>query len=158
MWHLLLGKGLYGLVDGSEVLAEGANAHARAEYNKCSQKALTTIVMAVGTSHLYLITSAENPSAAWDALRNHYERDTLANKLFLKKQYFRMEMKDGTSLEAHIKHMKEVVDRLAAIGSPIDEEDQVVTLLGSLPRSYSTIVTALEARGADNLCAASTNK
>ena len=49
-------------------------------------------------------------------------------------------------MEAHLKHMKEITDRLAAIGAPISEEDQVVTLLGSLPQSYSTLVTALEAR------------
>ena len=48
-------------------------------------------------------------------------------------------------MEAHLKHMKEITDKLAAIESPINEEDQVVTLLGSLPQSYSTIVTALEA-------------
>lgn len=35
---------------------------------------------------------------------------------------------------------------MASIGAAISEEDQVVTLLGSLPSSYSTIVTALEAR------------
>jgi len=45
----------------------------------------------------------------------------------------------------HLKHMKELTDKLAAIGAPIEEEDQVVTLLGSLPSSYSTLVTALEA-------------
>lgn len=45
--------------------------------------------------------------------------------------------------------MKEITDRLAAIGAPISEEDQVVTLLGSLPPSYSTLVTALEARADD---------
>ena len=116
MRHLLLGKGLYGLVDGSEELAEGANAQARTEHRKRLQKALTSIVMAVGTSQLYLITSTETPRDTWDALRNHFERDTLANKVFLKKKFFRMEMKEGTS---HIKHMKEVTDRLAAIGSPI---------------------------------------
>ena len=54
-------------------------------------------------------------------------------------------MMEGTSLEAHLKHMKEMTDQLAAIGSPISEEDQIVTLLGSLPPSYSTLVTALEA-------------
>ena len=60
-------------------------------------------------------------------LRNHFERDTLANKLFLKKQYFRTEMKEGTSAEKHLKYIKELTDRLAAIGAPIDdsEEDQV---------------------------------
>ena len=31
------------------------------------------------------------------------------------------------------------------------QEDQVVTLLGSLPQSYSTLVTALETRGEDDL-------
>ena len=55
-------------------------------------------------------------------------------------------MKEGTSVEMHLKHMKEITDKLAAIGAPISEEDQVVMLLGSLPPSYSTLVTALEAR------------
>ncbi len=40
-------------------------------------------------------------------------------------------MKEGTSIEKHLKRMKELTDRLAAIGAPIAEEDQVVTLLGS---------------------------
>ena len=44
---------------------------------------------------------------------------------------------------------KLVNDKLASIGAPILEEDQVVTLLGSLPPSYSTLVTALEARVED---------
>ena len=54
-------------------------------------------------------------------------------------------------MEAHIKTMKELIDSLAAINAPTAEEDQVVTLLGSLPPSYSTLVTALEARDAVTL-------
>ena len=146
MKHLLLAKGVWEVVDGTEELAEDATAAARAEFLKKSQKAFSSIVLAIKTSQLYLVTSYEQPREAWDALRNHFERDTLANKLFLKKQYFRMEMKEGTSIEKHLKRMKELTDRLAAIGAPIAEEDQVVTLLGSLPKSYSTLVTALEAR------------
>ena len=77
---------------------------------------------------------------------NYFDRDTLANKLLLKKQYFRLEMKEGTSIEAHMKRMNELTDKLSALGAPIAEEDQVVTLLGSLPPSFQTLVTALEAR------------
>ena len=146
MRHLLLAKGLWGHVDGTEVLAEDANAQAQAEFRKKSQRAFSTIVLAVSTSQLYLITSCEQPKDAWDVLKKHFERDTLANKLFLKKRYFRTEMKEGTSMESHLKHMKELTVKLAAIDAPITEEDQVVTLLGSLPQSYSTLVTALEAR------------
>lgn len=39
-----------------------------------------------------------------------------------------------------------LADKLASIAAPVSEEDQVVTLLGSLPPSYATIVAALEAR------------
>jgi len=43
--------------------------------------------------------------------------------------------------------MKEITDKLASIGALISEEEQVVTLLGSLPPSFLTVVTALEAHG-----------
>ena len=58
-----------------------------------SQKAFSTIVMAIYSSQLYLITSVEQPKDAWDALRNNFECDTVANKLILKKHYFRTETK-----------------------------------------------------------------
>lgn len=49
-------------------------------------------------------------------------------------------------MEAPLKGMRELNDKLAAIGTPISEEDQVVTLLGSLPLSYSALVMVLEVR------------
>ena len=114
-----MAKDLWGFIDGTEVLQDEASAQQRAEFNKRSQKAFSTIVMSVSSSQLYLITSYEDPRRAWTALKNHFERDTLVNKLILKKQYFRMEMAEGTSMEAHIKTMKELTDRLAAINAPI---------------------------------------
>lgn len=55
-------------------------------------------------------------------------------------------MKEGETLTEHLKRMKELTDQLGAIGAVIEEEDQIVTLLGSLPSSYATIVTALETK------------
>ena len=145
MRHLLLVKGLWGYVDGSETLAEDADDAARRAFTQKAQKAFSTVVLAVSPSQLYLVTLCTKPKEAWDSLCGHFESSTLANKLFLKKKYFRSEMKEGTSIELHLKHMKEITDKLAAIGAPISEEDQVVTLLGSLPASYSgLVVTTLE--------------
>ena len=79
----------------------------------------STIVLAIESAQLYLVTSCEEPKQAWDVLKKHFERETLANKLFLKKQYFRSEMKEGTSVDQHLKHMKDITDKLAAIGAPI---------------------------------------
>ena len=38
-------------------------------------------------------------------------------------------MRERTLIEDHLKQMKELTDKLAAVGAPISEEDQVVTLL-----------------------------
>ena len=62
-----------------------------------------------------------------------------------------MEMRERTLIEDHLKQMKELTDKLAAVGAPISEEDQVVTLLRSLPTSYSSLVTALEARSGGDI-------
>ena len=97
MRHLLLAKGLWGYVDGTEALREDSSAQQRADFKKVSQKVFSTIVMAICTSQLYLVISFEEPKDAWDALHDHYEHDTLANKLILKMQYFRTEMKEGAS-------------------------------------------------------------
>lgn len=70
-------------------------------------------------------------------------------EILLQINYFRCEMK-GDSLTEHLKQMKELTDQLSAIRAVIEEEDQVVTLLGSLPPSYAAIVTALETK-IDNL-------
>ena len=51
MRHLLLAKGLWGYVDGTEVLARDANAERQADYQKKKQRAFSTIVMAIGTPH-----------------------------------------------------------------------------------------------------------
>ena len=59
-------------------------------------------------------------------------------------------MAEDTSVTDHVKQMKELAEKLAAIKAPISEEDQVVTLLGSLPSSYDHLVTVLEAK-TDNL-------
>ena len=81
------------------------------------------MVKSVSLLQLYLITAYKELRRVWMALKSHFERDTLVNKFILKKQYFRMEMVEDTSIEAHIKTMKELTDRLAAINAPIAEED-----------------------------------
>jgi len=72
------------------VLAEDANAEVQTDYQRKSQRALSTIVLTISTPQLYLVTSYYMPKDVWDTLQSHFERGTLANKLFLKKQYFEL--------------------------------------------------------------------
>ena len=146
--HLLTAKGLFGYVDGSET-APGSSASAddKKQYQSGRAKAHSHIVLSVSDELLYLITECEDAKDTWEKLQSHFERDSLANRLFLKKKYFRTVMSENASIESHLKDMKEITNKLAAIKAPVSEEDQVVTLLGSLPESFDTLVTALEAHG-----------
>jgi len=47
-------------------------------------------------------------------------------------------LKDGDSVQEHIKVMTEIFNGLSVIGDPIAEEDRVVYLLASLPETYNT--------------------
>ena len=58
------------------MLAENGNEQACAEFNRKSQRAFSTIALAVRTLQLYLITSLDKPKDVWDALHCYFERDT----------------------------------------------------------------------------------
>ena len=119
---------------------------------------MTTLVMGIHSTLIYLVTSCPTPHGVWETLKTQNERNTHANKLFLKRQYFTSNTKQGQSIQDNLKCMKEISDKLAALGSAVAEEEQVVALLISFPPSYETLVTALEAKGEDpvpSLCSAS---
>lgn len=145
--HLLISKGYFGIVSGSEKKpASTAQAAEKEGYKTRSEKAFATLVLAVSSEMVYLISGCETANEAWGKLEKHFERDTLSNKLYLKKRYFRSEMLEGESITNHLKNMKEITDRLSAIKASVSEEDQVVTLLGSLPTRFDNLVTVLEAK------------
>ena len=106
--------------------------------------------MGVYSSLIYLVTTCEAAKEVWDTLKAQYERKTLANKLFLRRQFFTTKVTEGQSVQAHLKAMKEIIDKFGAVGAAVTDEEKVVALFISLPPSYETLVTALEAQG-DNL-------
>ena len=86
MKHLLIAKGLYFIVDGTEKApAESAEAKEKSEYLSRSQRAFSNIALSVSSELVYIISDSEDPHDAWTKLKKHFERNTLANKLFLKK-------------------------------------------------------------------------
>jgi len=68
------------IVESSEVLAKEA---VEALFRSRLQKAFLSIVLAIENAQLYLVTSCEEPKEAWNALKKHFERKTLAKKLLL---------------------------------------------------------------------------
>ena len=92
-----------------------------------------------------MIGDPENPVAVWDKLANQFQKKAWANKLKLRRKLYSLRLKEGESVQSHVKVIIEIFEALAVIGDPVSEEDRVVHLLASLPESFNMLVTALEA-------------
>ncbi|KAG3018329.1 hypothetical protein PC121_g25006 [Phytophthora cactorum] len=101
-------------------------------------------------SQLPLVRSAKDAHDAWSRLKGHFEKKSLANKLFLRRRFFTTMMDEGDGVLEHINKIKTLAEQLDAVGAPVSEDDLVITLLGSLSESYQFLITALESR-ADSL-------
>ena len=67
------------------------------------------------------------------------------NKLTPRRKLYNLKLKDGQSMQKHVKILTEIFDEMSIIGDPVDEENQGVHILASLPGSYHMLVKALEA-------------
>ena len=84
--HLLLDRDLWGHVDGSYKLAEGADANMTATFAKKDQKALTAIILSLSTNIIPIDQACEKPTNAWMQRNNHFEKSTINAKLHLRKK------------------------------------------------------------------------
>ena len=81
----------------------------------------------------------------WKKLGDQFQKKTWMNKLELRCKLYSLRLKDGDSVQEHVKEMTEIFNGLSVIGDSVSDEDRVVHLLASSPDSFNMIVTALEA-------------
>ena len=141
----LMKESLWSIVNSTVVAPPVAEANEYAKFCIKRDKALAIIVLSVHPSLLYLLDDPEDPVVVWKKLQDQFQKKSWANKLQLKRRLNALRMREGESIQSHIKSMTEIFSELAIIGEPIKDEDKVVTLLASLPDSYNMLVTAFEA-------------
>ena len=137
---MLLDRELMGYVDGTITLDAAAE---ETVFKRKSQKALTAIVMAICDTPASLIRCCKSPADAWSKLVNKYEKNTTTGKLHLCQRFFTMKMPEGSNAEKHMREMKDISDRLTALGSQLGEDYEIMVLLLSLPTPYSSLITSL---------------
>jgi len=119
--HLLIAKELFGYCDGS-MKEPTTSETAKKAFKLNAQKALSQFVLSISDEVFYLITECETAQKAWEKLQSHFEQDTLANRRYLKKQYFRAVMKNSDSVEDYLKYLKDIINRLTTIKAPVSNK------------------------------------
>ena len=109
-------------------------------------RALATVVLSVDPTLLYLLRrDPKHPAVVWKRLADQFQKKTLTNKWALQRRMCNLKLKDGQSMQKHVKMLTEIFDELSIISVPLDEENQVVHLLANLTEFYEMLVIGLEA-------------
>ena len=142
----LMRDGLWSIVTKKETAPVDITSREYATYMTRYNKALATIILTLDPNLLYLPGEPDNPVSVWEKLAKQFQKKSWVNKLILRHKLYSLQLKECDSVQEHIKAMTEVFNELTVIGVEMGEEDHVIHLLASLPKMYSTLVTALEAR------------
>ena len=117
----LIKEGMWNIVTGNENVSENQEEHE----NTCCEE----IVLSVDPTLLYLLgPDTENRTVVWKQLADQFQGKKWANKLALRRKMYNLKLKDGQSMQKHVKMLAEVFDELSVIGDSLDEENQVVHL------------------------------
>ena len=91
---------------------------------------MAIICLAMEDSQLPLVRSASGAHDAWSKLEDHFEKKSVANKLFLRRHFFTTMMEEGDDVLQHINKLKTLAEQLDAVGTPVSEGDWCVQHCG----------------------------
>ena len=80
----------------------------------------------------------------WKALERDYQTKTLPNRIYLKQQFASFKMEEGKSIEENMDVFLKMIGDLASLNINVDDEDQAIQLLTSLPPQYEALVHTLK--------------
>ncbi|GKA71471.1 retrovirus-related pol polyprotein from transposon TNT 1-94 [Tanacetum coccineum] len=129
---------------GCDVALETLPANMEAgEKAALMKKAYSTLILCLGDWVLREVTKETTAAGIWTKITSLYMTKSLANRLYLKKKLYTYYMSPGTKLGDHIDKFNKLILDLANIDIEIEDEDQALMLLTSLPSSYENFMETL---------------
>lgn len=122
------------------------NAAEVAAWGAGDQRARATIGLLVEETQHALIRNTTTAKEAWESLQKHHEKVTLSAKVGIFYRLCDMRYTDGEDIEQHLYEMEQLFEKLSKAGTNLGRELEVMMVLRSLPKSFSTLTTALDCR------------
>ncbi|KAE8908337.1 hypothetical protein PF005_g24995 [Phytophthora fragariae] len=138
-------KGLQGHVTAMK--PEDAGRRETEEWKAADMKALAIVAKMLSPTYQSMIRESTTAFEAWETLRGFFVKQTLHNRVQLRKELHAFALGQGEDLMKHIVRFDDLCSRLAAVGETVSEDERLVILLGSLPPEYDAMVRIIEAHG-----------
>ena len=106
------------------------------DLEQLDDKALTAIQLCLTDAVLKEVLGETTAAGLWLKLESLYMTKSLTNRLILKERLYTLRMTEGTSIKTHISEFSSIIVDLQNLEVKIEDEDQALILLCSLPQSY----------------------
>ena len=124
----------------------------KAEWEHLDRQALGVVRLTLARNVAFNVMGATTTFDLMETLGSMYEKPSAANKVFLMRRLFNLEMHDGTTMADHINEFNVITRQLNSVKINFDDEIKALLLLSSLPSSWDTTVTAISSsKGQDKL-------
>ena len=152
---ILMERGLWGIVSGTETapVATETNKQEKEikEFLLRSQKAYSQIALNVKQEFQVHVVNTDDPKVAWETLKKHFEFVSVTHIVRVNRAFYASKMAENGNLMDHITHMTQLAEQLREMKEEVSPKKFAVVVLGSLPDSYDTFLTSLNARSAAEL-------
>ncbi|KAI4340978.1 hypothetical protein MLD38_025761 [Melastoma candidum] len=106
-------------------------------------KAHSTILLSLADEVLREKLGNKTAASLWKTLEDKYQNKSLTNRLYLKQRLYTLRMIESASVKEHVDNFNRIVLDLPGVDVKIDDEDQALILLCSLPSSYENYVDTM---------------
>lgn len=121
------------------------------EAAKKDKKCKSILIQCISNSQLEYVKDKNTAFDMWEGLKHVFQRKGIASQLYLRKKLLAMRYVENEPLKNHFIKFEETVRELKSVGAKVEELDIISHLLLTLPKSYDSIVTALETLEMDKL-------
>lgn len=151
MEALLVRKGIWGVINGSEPRPAGSDSSRPVKaWQRKVDEARSEIILNVEVSQLPHVRGTD-ASEIWENLRNIHQARGLGTRLSRRRDFFRMSKKHDQVMSAWIADVRHAAFQLEEIGSDVKDDDIIFVLTNGLPPAYEQCIITLDSTLADEL-------
>ena len=113
------------------------------QWNKKNKLCLGSIRGCLATSVRVNYQHETSAKDLWEKLEKEYLVKKVANRIHLKRNLYRYNMKKGATLTEHLDSYNKLLAELVNYDEKINDEEQALCLINSLPEKYEPVIKAL---------------